>query len=140
MGGADVTDEQADKRASSGILALQLHAGPPMIVQFKNIQLKRLKPVAGKRIVLVAGTPSHEPGDHEFNAGSLILKKCLDGVAGIQASIYLNGWPERRPGAMTRVLPRPAGRVLAGDERSRLRAADHSPSQAVGRKQRVLRG
>jgi hypothetical protein len=38
----DVTDNQSDKAKSSGILALQLHAGPPMIVQFKDIQLKKL--------------------------------------------------------------------------------------------------
>ena len=36
----DVTDNQADKRAMSGLLALQLHAGPPMTVQFKDIELK----------------------------------------------------------------------------------------------------
>lgn len=36
----DVTDEQVDKAKSSGILALQLHAGPPMVVQFKDIQIK----------------------------------------------------------------------------------------------------
>lgn len=41
---ADVTDEQPDKRAMSGILALQLHAGPPMTVEFKNIRLKKLEP------------------------------------------------------------------------------------------------
>lgn len=39
----DVTDEQASKAAKSGILALQLHAGPPMTAQFKNIRLKKLK-------------------------------------------------------------------------------------------------
>jgi type 1 glutamine amidotransferase len=91
---SEVTDEQTEKRASSGILALQLHAGPPMMVQFKDIRLKRLKPEGSKRIVLVAGTPSHSPGDHEFNAGSLLLKKCLDKTSGVQASIYLNGWPK----------------------------------------------
>ena len=72
---SEVTDEQPEKRASSGILALQLHAGPPMLVQFKNVQLKRLKPEGKKRIVLVAGTPSHAAGDHEFNAGSLLLEE-----------------------------------------------------------------
>jgi hypothetical protein len=36
----DVTDEEASKAAKSGILALQLHAGPPMTVQFKDIVLK----------------------------------------------------------------------------------------------------
>ena len=38
----DVTDEQADKRAMKGLLALQLHAGPPMLIQFKDIYLKKL--------------------------------------------------------------------------------------------------
>jgi hypothetical protein len=91
---SEVTDEEPGKRASSGILALQLHAGPPMLVQFKAIQLKRLKSEGTKRIVLVAGTPSHAPGDHEFNAGSLLLKACLDKVPGVQASVYLGGWPK----------------------------------------------
>jgi hypothetical protein len=39
----DVTDNQKDKAKSSGILALQLHAGPPMVVQFKDVRLKTLK-------------------------------------------------------------------------------------------------
>ena len=50
-------------------------------------------PAAEKKIVLVAGTRSHGPGDHEFNAGCLLLKKCLDKVSGIQAVVYTNGWP-----------------------------------------------
>ena len=39
----DVTDECKAKRAMNGILALQLHAGPPMMVQFKDIRVKMLK-------------------------------------------------------------------------------------------------
>ncbi|MCI0535475.1 MAG: DUF1080 domain-containing protein [Verrucomicrobiales bacterium] len=39
---ADVVDDQSDKAAKSGILALQLHAGPPMTVQFKDIRIKKL--------------------------------------------------------------------------------------------------
>lgn len=90
----EVIDDQADKRAMSGILALQLHAGPPMKVQFKNIRLKRTHLADGrKKIVMVAGTPSHGPGAHEFNAGTMILKKCLDGVPGVLATAYYNGWP-----------------------------------------------
>ena len=34
---SELQDNQLDKRASEGIIALQLHAGPPMKVQFKNI-------------------------------------------------------------------------------------------------------
>ena len=38
----DVTDEQQGKAARDGILALQLHVGRPMKVQFKDIRLKTL--------------------------------------------------------------------------------------------------
>lgn len=39
----DLTDHQKEKSRAEGILALQLHQGPPMLVQFKDIQLKQLK-------------------------------------------------------------------------------------------------
>jgi hypothetical protein len=39
---AEAVDEDAARRAMEGILALQLHAGPPMTVQFKDITLKPL--------------------------------------------------------------------------------------------------
>lgn len=39
----DVTDErEGGKAAKSGILALQLHAGDPMTVQFKNVRIRNL--------------------------------------------------------------------------------------------------
>jgi hypothetical protein len=38
----DVTDDTESKRASTGVLALQVHAGPPMKVQFKNMRIKKL--------------------------------------------------------------------------------------------------
>jgi type 1 glutamine amidotransferase len=92
---AEVTDNQPEKGAKSGILALQLHAGPAMTVQFKNIRIKRTRLTAGtKKIVLVAGQRSHGPGDHEFNAGVKLLNKCLDEVPGVVATHYLSGWPK----------------------------------------------
>jgi len=48
---------------------------------------------AEKKILLIAGKPSHGPGDHEFRAGCLLLKKCLDGAPGIKAELHTNGWP-----------------------------------------------
>jgi hypothetical protein len=39
----DVTDNCEAKRVKSGVMALQLHAGPPMLVQFKEIRIKELK-------------------------------------------------------------------------------------------------
>lgn len=46
------------------------------------------------KVVLVAGTPSHGPGDHEFNAGCLLLAKCLRGVPGVEPVVVKGGWPE----------------------------------------------
>ena len=43
---------------------------------------------ADKKIVLIAGPPSHGPGELEFNAGVLLLKKCLDGVPGVKVEEY----------------------------------------------------
>jgi hypothetical protein len=39
----DVTDEDEAKSAKTGVLALQLHAGHPMMAQFKDMRIKMLK-------------------------------------------------------------------------------------------------
>ena len=39
---ADVTDNDPANAAKSGVIALQLHRGPPMTVEFKDVQLKTL--------------------------------------------------------------------------------------------------
>ena len=44
---SETIDQEENKRAVEGVLALQLHAGPPMKVEFKDIKLKKLPP-AGK--------------------------------------------------------------------------------------------
>src|SRR5579863_2379330 len=48
---------------------------------------------AGTKIVLVAGRPSHGPGDHEFNAGCKLLAKCLGEVPGVEPVYVAGGWP-----------------------------------------------
>lgn len=50
---------------------------------------------ADKRIVLIAGKPSHPPGMHEFRAGCLLFQKALSSVPGITVQVYDNGWPSR---------------------------------------------
>ncbi len=40
---SEVIDDQEGKAASEGILAFQIHQGPPMVIQFKNIKLTELK-------------------------------------------------------------------------------------------------
>ncbi len=47
-----------------------------------------------KKLVMIAGTPSHGPGDHEFNAGVRLLDKCLKGFPGLETVVFLNGYPK----------------------------------------------
>jgi len=49
---------------------------------------------ADKKILLIAGSPSHGPLAHEQNAAALLFKKWLGTVRGVQAAVQLNGWPE----------------------------------------------
>jgi type 1 glutamine amidotransferase len=48
-----------------------------------------------KRIVIIAGRPSHPPGMHEFRAGSLLLQKALAGVKGVTVEVVPMGWPKK---------------------------------------------
>lgn len=49
---------------------------------------------ADKKIVLVAGNPSHGPGEHEHRAGCLLLAKCLQQNSGFTTVVVSNGWPK----------------------------------------------
>lgn len=46
-----------------------------------------------KKILLIAGTASHGPGQHEHNAGVQLLAKCLAHTPGLKTEVVLNGWP-----------------------------------------------
>jgi type 1 glutamine amidotransferase len=68
------------------LLALAAVAGPGCATSTSSAR-------APKKIVLVAGRVSHGTGEHEFRAGALLLKDCLDQVPGVQAIVVTNGWP-----------------------------------------------
>jgi len=90
----ECTDEDTTMRRRSGLLAIQLHVGPPMKVQVRNIRLKRLPMEDRKKIVFIAGRPSHGFASHEHNAGCLLLAKCLnESGLPVHAVVYRNGWP-----------------------------------------------
>jgi hypothetical protein len=38
-----VRDEDPEKRRTSGLLGVQVHVGPPMKIEFRNIRVKRAK-------------------------------------------------------------------------------------------------
>ena len=108
----ECTDNDAEQRRDSGILALQLHAGPPMKVQFRNIRLKQggeksarrsldggvfavNDDAAKKKVVFIAGRPSHGYGSHEHHAGCLLLAKHLeDAMPNVETEVIQNGWPQ----------------------------------------------
>ncbi|MBN9519099.1 ThuA domain-containing protein [bacterium] len=48
----------------------------------------------GKRVLLVAGVPSHGPGDHEFFAGCAVLMNLLKQTPGVFPIMAKGGWPK----------------------------------------------
>ncbi len=91
----EVIDDETAHRDLTGKLALQIHSGPPMTVQFKDIRLKRLKITDGrKKVVMIAGPPSHASGQHEFNAGVKLLAKRLRAAGSLAVATSHNGWPK----------------------------------------------
>jgi hypothetical protein len=56
---------------------------------------------ADKKIVLIAGKPSHGPGAHEHRAGCLLLQKCLAGFPGVKVFVYDGGWPTKQVDGQT---------------------------------------
>jgi type 1 glutamine amidotransferase len=54
-------------------------------------------PSGKRKIVFVAGKPSHGFAQHEHNAGCQFLARCLsEGMPDIVTKVYLNGWPKEK--------------------------------------------
>jgi len=97
----ELVDNHKGVARKDGVIAFQLHAGPPMKVQFRNVRLKESKPAnqakgpEKKKIVLIAGRKSHGYGAHEHHAGCLLLAKWLNSSGlPVEAVVYQNGWPQ----------------------------------------------
>ncbi len=54
-----------------------------------------------KKVVFIAGGPSHGAGDHEHRAGCLLLQSRLERVPGVSSQVYSNGWPRDPEKAFT---------------------------------------
>lgn len=57
---------------------------------------KRAEESPPKKIILIAGQVSHPSGQHEFNAGTIILARALNEQSGLplQVEVVHNGWPK----------------------------------------------
>ncbi len=49
-------------------------------------------PDGKKKLIIIAGKPSHPPRMHEFRAGSLLLQQCLANVPGLTVEVHEMGW------------------------------------------------
>jgi len=103
------------------------------------LALLALLPVAGraedKRIVMIAGKPSHGPGEHEHRAGMLLFQKCLAGFPGVQVEVYTNGWPpssEVLQGAATVVIYSDGGEGHPALQSDHLARLDEVMKQGTG--------
>lgn len=47
---------------------------------------------AAKKLILIAGKPSHPAGMHEINVGCELFKKCLSDIEGLDVEVYPNRW------------------------------------------------
>ncbi len=101
---ADVTDDDPQARSMKGLIGLQLHAGEPMKVEFRNIRLKELpssnqpaKSPGKKKIAFIAGRGSHGYAEHEHNAGCLLMADRIEkAFPGVETVVFRNGWPKDR--------------------------------------------
>lgn len=70
---------------------LGLASGVGAGVVLSSFSLAADKP---KKIVLLAGSPSHGPLEHEFNAGVALLAKSLKSVPNLEVVVVKDGWPK----------------------------------------------
>ena len=88
----DVIDEQEAKAAKSGTLALQIHVGPPMTVQFKNVRIKNLSGDSARRSDLQQMQGKWVPVEIIANGKPLEA----DVIAAIKVSIQENSYKSER--------------------------------------------
>jgi putative heme-binding domain-containing protein len=91
----DVFDDVQVKRLDSGILGLQLHAGPPMTVRFKNIRIKSLRSAA------------------ESASGNVRIAK------GFKLDLIYSV-PKATQGSWVALCTDPKGRLIAADQSGKL--------------------
>ncbi len=84
---SELTDNDAEgvgKRMAKGLLALQLHAGPPMVVQFKNVKLKKLD---GEK---AAALPAARPVPGVAPNPALVVRMDAQGRATVDGRLFRN--------------------------------------------------
>jgi type 1 glutamine amidotransferase len=111
------------------------------LIAYSMLAAWLLSPVAAAqgadtaKVVLIAGRPSHGPGDHEFNAGCKLLAKCLAQVPGVEPVLVTGGWPQDESvfeGARTLVFFMDGGSNHPMIQRDRLETIQKLMDKGVG--------
>jgi hypothetical protein len=92
---------------------------------------------AKKKLIIIAGRPSHPPRMHEFNAGVQLLAKCLESQKGLETHYVLNGWPKDESifdgaSAVVFYMDGGAGHEVVKEDGRRLKMVDAWANQGVG--------
>jgi putative heme-binding domain-containing protein len=124
----DLTDDYPDA-PRKGILALQLHAGPPMKCQFKDIQLKKLDDKTGPEVL--KSVAQVEPAVFTMPSGFKIVSnnpmpegpQALEGAkvtvpAGFECQLLYNV-PLKEQGSWVSMTVDNKGRLVVSDEKDK---------------------
>jgi hypothetical protein len=96
-----------------------------------------------KRMVLIAGKPSHPPRMHEFNAGVQLLAKCLkdfderSSEVSLDVQFVLNGWPRdeqvlKNADAVVFYMDGGGGHEVVQESGRRMKLVEELASNGVG--------
>ena len=80
-------------RAPTFPLRIPLHGRSILLGLTAGLALTLSAHAGDKTLWLIAAPPGHGSGEHEHNAGLLLLQKCLAPVAGLHVEVSRNGWP-----------------------------------------------
>jgi hypothetical protein len=116
------------------LLLLCVFSLPLVCASSRLIQADEAAP---KKLVLVAGKPSHPPRIHEFNAGVQLLAKCLQEFPGLNVQFVLNGWPRDErvfdgADAVVFFMDGGGGHEVVQERGRRLKIVDEWAAQGVG--------
>jgi putative heme-binding domain-containing protein len=108
-------DEDMENREATGVLALQVHAGPPMTVRYRNLRLKRLgEPARDADRPAPAGAPSVTPSSQ------------IKVPPGFHVELVY-AVPRRREGSWIAMAADPEGRLYVSSENGKLYRVSPQP-------------
>ena len=127
----ELIDHQADKRSLEGILALQIHRGPAMKVQIKDVLLKVLPDggVLRSLVIPLERVACYVPGGRATYPSTVIMTAAVAHLAGVHDVIVTT--PPRRDGGISPAIAA-AARIAGATRILRAGGAHAVAAVAIG--------